>query len=303
MTDHKTIGDIFTEITQDLHAIDAEIIIAHVLQKNRVFVVAHKDHALTQQEVDTIKKLATKCMHGCPIAYITGKKEFYGRDFIVSEETLVPRPETELLISTIIEKLKKESVQNILFCDIGTGSGIIPITLKKELDPHNNKKGFSFIATDISKEALDVAQKNSCTHNANNISFFNADLLNDQKLRSILLHTSKENIIITANLPYVDIEDREELLTKKESFALKHEPHISLWSSDFGLSYYKKLITQTQELADNTTQQKNICSFYEIDPKQVKKIKEYITHISPQSTIIVFRDLAHRPRLIQWSLH
>lgn len=295
----QNIADIQAHFSTIIDAIDIELIIAHVLEKDRVFVIAHEDYVLTDKQTMLIYDLCTQRAHGYPLAYITHTKEFFGRNFIVSEDTLIPRPETELMITTIIEHIIQEKKDHILLCDIGTGSGIIPITLTKEL--HNIVKNTSYIASDISLQALAIAQKNLVQHNSGHITLSCSDLLSDDSLTTMIHTTQQKNILFTANLPYVNCADKKKLLTQKNSTSLAYEPACALWSDDKGLAHYKKLITQTHKLHQGMHHITEITSFYEIDPQQPHDIIAYITTIAPNSIINIYQDLTHRPRIVQWT--
>ena len=299
MKQQKTISHVISFFSQNIDLIDIELIIAHVLQKDRAFVIAHHDMDLSNEECTQITQLCKKRTTGYPLAYITGYKDFFGREFHVSEETLVPRSDTELIITSVLNNIEKRKINDIFLCDIGTGSGIIPITLKKELD----KRGVScsIIASDISKNALDIAQKNITHHNANDITLYHTSLINDAVLDMVAL-TEKSDIFITANLPYVDTNKKYILFSQKESEALKHEPDEALWSDDSGTKHYKKLIQQMLILHTYILKEKNIFSFYEIDPDQSNALQDFISKKEPESEISILKDLSGRARVIQWNI-
>ncbi len=162
---------------------------------------------------------------GEPVAYLTGKKEFYGLDFYVDENVLIPRPETELLVEQILKLLPDKSAEvNIL--DVGTGCGCIAVALAKRL---NNAL---ITATDISESALAVAAKNAEAHSVGSrIRFAATDLI--------------ENIkgpfeIVVANLPYIG-EKKFNFVSRSTE---KYEPHVALFGGDDGLRLYERLFSQ-----------------------------------------------------------
>lgn len=281
--------------------IDIELIIAHVLKKDRVFIITHSDDLLTHVHYTTIHHLCTQRAHGYPLAYITGTKEFFGREFFVSENTLIPRPETELMITTVIDHITKNKKDHILFCDIGTGSGIIPITLAKELK--DCALTTSYAASDTSQDALKIAKKNITHHKTDDVHIYYSNLLTNSNLYTLLRDTQEHTIFITANLPYVDYDDQEKLYARKESSSLKFEPARALWSSDKGLDHYKKLITQTISLHSDLRTKKEIHSFYEIDPLQATTLCTFISNNTVFDSTTIYYDLTHRPRLIHWTLN
>ncbi|MEN8252369.1 MAG: peptide chain release factor N(5)-glutamine methyltransferase [Patescibacteria group bacterium] len=275
--------------------LDIELIISHVLKKERVFIITHDTLLLTKNQEETIKKLCKKRTNGYPLAYILGEKEFYGRDFKVNEDTLVPRAETEILIDIVLSFINKKDFSEVLILDIGTGSGIIPITLQKEI-PNNITK--TILASDISQKALKIAKENADNYNASEITFFDSDLLDNSNLLDILKKTNCKNLIITANLPYVNKKIKPDLLKKEESKSLIHEPQIALWSKDDGLAHYKKLLRQTASLLNELPDEKTISSFYEISPEQSQLLTSHIKTVFPNAEITISKDLAQKDRVL-----
>ncbi len=177
-----------------------------------------------------------------PKAYNIGYQDFYGRDFIVSPDVLIPRPETEQIIDTVLNLSGKPYLPGVkptprilppnpIILDVGTGSGCIAITVKKEL-PEAKVYG-----CDISEKALQVAQKNATKHSVT-IPFIISHLLEKVNSRELPLPT-----LVIANLPYVDTD--WEWLDKN---ALSFEPSIALYADDHGLGLIKKLIDQSANL-------------------------------------------------------
>lgn len=193
-----------------------------------------------------------------PKAYKKGLQNFYGRDFIVNRDVLIPRPETEMAIDMVLNLVGKpylpgikpsEAVlgENLIIADIGTGSGCIGITLKLKLTKAK------VIATDISKRALDVAKKNAEKFNAK-IEFLQSNLLDE---------IDSQIDLAVANLPYVDKE--WEWL---DEASLSYEPNIALYAENHGL----KLI---YELIDQTSSKKIKYLILEADPCQHQQIIDY----------------------------
>ena len=229
-----------------IERLDAELIIANILGKDRSFLHAHPDYNLKKSELAQAKAMADRRAQGEPLAYILGYKEFYGREFKVTKDTLIPRPETEALITEILH-LKPQRI-----ADIGTDSGCIAITLAKEL-PDTEITG-----VDISDKALEIAQENAQKHHAN-VNFYQSDLLSN------LSQAAKYDLIV-ANLPYVD-KDWDWL-----SGGLSYEPQRALYARDGGLELIKKLIDQAPDyLAPNGY------LVLEADESQHQKIIKYTT--------------------------
>ncbi len=202
---------------KQIDRLDAELILAYVLLVQRTFLHAHPEYKLNKTEQAQADDLLERRKNHEPLAYLTGRKEFYGRTFKVTRDTLIPRPETEALIDAI----KPLNPHKIL--DVGTGSGCIAITLALELPDAEVE------AVDISENALQVARKNAESLEAN-VNFYRSDLLQN---------TTKYDLIV-ANLPYVD---REWDWLSPE---LEFEPETALYADDGGLELIKLLIEQAK---------------------------------------------------------
>lgn len=206
--------------------LDAQLLLAAVLYQTREYLLAHTDQKLSATEIAQAEKWLQRRLKREPIAYILGHKEFYGRDFIVSPSVLVPRPESEDIID-IVKDIKPATI-----IDIGTGSGCLAITAKLELpDTH-------VVAADISEDALQVARQNANGLNTT-ITFVVSDLL-----QGIKKFTTKDQVAIIANLPYVD-------KNWEVSPETKFEPSQALFAEDDGLELVKKLILQAQKKLRN----------------------------------------------------
>lgn len=231
--------------TSQISHLDAELILAHALNKERVFLHAHPDYELTESEQKKAEDYLKRRQNHEPVAYILGSKEFYGREFAVTPDTLIPRPETE----AIIDLVKELSLEKPKILDVGTGSGCIAITLKLELLESN------VMAVDISEKALAVAEKN-----ANNL---HAKL--EFKKSDLLKNVDEKFDIIVANLPYVD--KNWDWLSPELDF----EPETALYSEDFGLKDIKNLI-----LESNTKLVEQGKLILESDISQHKAIESFV---------------------------
>jgi release factor glutamine methyltransferase len=198
---------------------EAVLLAANLLQQPKEYIIAHDDLTLSKRQISHLKKLFAKRQHGLPIAYILGKKEFYGRDFLVNKNVLIPRPETETIIDVVKNLADNTSAKNII--DIGTGSGCIGITLKLE------RPKLAVTLSDISQSALKIAKTNAQNLKAD-VKFTRSNLL--KNLPNYIIYD-----IIIANLPYVSPD--WQLLPD-----LKFEPKKALFASDGGLKTVKRLI-------------------------------------------------------------
>jgi release factor glutamine methyltransferase len=205
--------------------LDAEIILAHTLRKNRTFLHAHSDEFLTERQLEIANARLQLRLDRTPVAYIVGHKEFYGRLFYVTPATLIPRPESETMI-TLLKELFPTNISLLhelpkRLVDIGTGSGCLGITAKLEIPELNVS------LCDISNHALKVAQTNASRLTAD-VTVIRSDLLTGFPLTTD---------IILANLPYVNP-------TWERSPETNYEPSLALFAESDGLYLIDKLIEQ-----------------------------------------------------------
>lgn len=286
--------------SHQLEILDTQILVAHTLNKPREWVVSHPEFSLSFWQLLKIRQLIRKRAKGVPIAYLTGHKEFFGFDFFVNKHTLVPRPDTEILVESVLNSPpdstppSPDSGGNIVLIDIGTGSGCIPIAIQKTVQQKYPSLKLKTFATDISTKALKVAQKNAQKHKAE-MTFFQGNLLEPiLKNKNSLFGDRDTRIILTANLPY---------LTQKqfdEEHSIQHEPHLALVADDNGLALYKILLEQIQFLVSNF--KSPITCYFEIDPSQAVLLSEYIQNIFPDTKIEIIKDLCGRDRIIKIDL-
>lgn len=259
--------------------LDGVILLSYILNKPKEFLYSYPEKKLTPNQVLKFNQLITRRTKGEPIAYLINHKEFFGLDFYVNKDVLIPRPETELLVENILN-ITKNINKKITIADIGTGSGAIIIALAKNI----KLKNIEYLATDISLPAIKIAKKNAKKLQVK-IKFYSGDLL-----KPII---SKNIDIIVSNPPYGD----KILWSKRKSYktiGLKYEPHLALYAKDHGLAIYKKLFAQIQKLKHNPSY-----FFGEIDESQNKKIVKLAKACFPSAKIELKKDLAGLFRLIQ----
>ena len=201
----------------------AEVLLAHANQRDRVWLIAHSDEELTELAWIHYGRYLHQRLQGKPTQYITQRQEFYGRDFRVTPAVLIPRPETEHLVETVL--LRAPNARRIV--DIGTGSGAIGITLALEL-------GVPVTLTDISMDALAVARHNAQQLNAG-AHFLCCDL-------GAALQGPFD--VVASNPPYIPYSEREGLAPEVR----EHEPHIALFGGEQGTEPYVQLITDAQRI-------------------------------------------------------
>jgi len=249
--------------------LEAEILAAFVCKHDRAWLTAHNTDQFSLGQQRQLTALVRKRLRHWPIAYLIGKKDFFGRSFEVTPATLIPRPETELLIEAVLQVSDLKTV-----ADIGTGSGCIAVTLAAE------RPMWKIYATDVSAAALAVAKHNARKHKTTKyISFRQGNLL--QPLAKIKLDA------VVANLPYVTNAEYA------ASPSIKHEPKLALTAGDDGLRLYRQLFRQ---LANRPRQPSYL--FLEIGAGQGRAIKQLFKQLLPRYACELRRDLAGRVRLV-----
>lgn len=247
-------------------------LIAHVLQKPKHFPLTQPDHQISKEQLEQLDLFFYKLVNGYPLAYIIGNQEFYGHNFIVSPDVLVPRPETEFVVDSFFEWISKNpNTQTV--ADVGTGSGCIGITLLK------NYPGIKIFATDISFNALRVAVQNSKIHGfRDQFVPINTDLLS-----GLDLHLD----CICANLPYIPT-------TRLGSIDVtEYEPLVALDGGYKGVELIRRLFYESIGKI-----RPGGVFILEIDHTQVNIIKHLAHYYYLPTKIDVIKDYAKHPRVI-----
>jgi len=207
--------------------LDAELLLCHTLKKDRSWLIAHADDVLDEATINDFNILLARRIRREPVAYITGEKEFWSRSFHVNPDVLIPRPETEHLIEAVREHFPDPQAE-YSFCDIGTGSGCIAITLACEYPKA------CIVATDISKQALAVARRNAEQHGVSDrITFIQGDMF-----AALTRDTASFDAIIS-NPPYVAQHEIDGLEAE-----LDFEPRHALSDGQDGLSFLRLLVEE-----------------------------------------------------------
>ena len=207
-----------------------------------------------------------------PLSHLVGFEYFYDRKFKVTKDVLSPRMETEELIYRVVEYVKSTKKNNLKILDLCTGSGIIAITLKKELSQFS----IDVVASDISEEAIKVAKENAQSHDAT-IKFIQSDIFNN---------IADKFDIIVSNPPYIDRKDE---VTMQDN-VLKYDPHLALFAEEEGMYFYRKIIEQANDYLNE-----NGVMFFEIGYDQKDKIIK-LADMNGFSAE-VYRDINGRDRM------
>ena len=219
----------------------------------------------------SIEEAIKRLEQGEPVQYIVGDVNFYGNTIKVNKNVLIPRRETEELVEKTYEYLKKKFTKDISILDIGTGSGCIPITLKKLLPKSK------IVAVDISNSALKVAQENAKI-NKTDIKFIESDLFSN-------IHEKYDCII--SNPPYIREDETIMDIVKN------NEPALALYAKENGLYYYKRILRKAKQYLH-----KRSLIAFEIGEEQGHDIIKIAKHYFPHAQIVLEKDLQHLDRFI-----
>ncbi len=213
---------------------------------------------------------------GEPVQYIVGFAEFYGRKFIVNNDVLIPRPETEELVLQTLNTINQHE-QTV--CDIGTGTGAIAISLKKE------RTNLNVIATDISDDALKVAKENARLNQAE-IEFLQGDALKP------LINNGIKIDVLLSNPPYISYEEKVEM----SETVLEYEPHLALFTQNNGLAIYKRILNDLDKVM-----KKDGLVIFEIGHLQGEILKSYIHEHYKVKNLAIIKDINQKNRMIQFN--
>ena len=242
------------------HTLATELLLMHTLGRDRAWVYSHPENALDPATAERFLALITRRAAGEPVQYLTGKQEFWGLEFEVTPEVLIPRPETEHVMEVALARLGERGVkihmdtgaprETLRVADVGTGSGCLAVALAWEL-PHAE-----LFATDISEPALEVARRNAARHGvAERIHFLQRDLLTGLEDTDAIgvgaLHAAPASAggavlfdLIVSNPPYIARSEAAQLQREVRD----HEPHAALFGGPTGVEMYQRLIDQARDL-------------------------------------------------------
>jgi len=273
--------------------LDVKVLICASLDKDSVFLLTHPENLLTNREYSKFRRYIRRRKALEPIAYILGHKEFYGHDFRVNKNVLVPRPETEFLVEESLDRImnnesrimnKKLMIRNSKFTilDMGTGSGCIIVSIAKALQEIGKlNSNIKLYASDISKQALSVAKKNAKLLGVNkNIRFYLSDIFSNNRL-------PKKYDIVVANLPYVPMSTK-----KSEKSPIDFEPQDAIFAKNNGCEIVFRFLDnfRTQILARYL--------LLELDSRNIKSVEKYSKNIFKDAQIEIKKDLAGKARYL-----
>lgn len=289
---HAAIDSILPALNRRLEAhsetasLDAQVLIAHVIDRPRTWVLAHPEHELDHSQIQDLQSLAARFEDGEPLPYILGRWEFFGFQFDLSPAVLIPRPETEVLVERALKWLRANPARRCII-DVGTGCGCIGISLAIKI------QNLDVTASDISAPALDVARGNAHKHGVSDrIQFLQCDLLDrltiegSHELSSDLEMRAYD--LICANLPYIPSADLASLRVAK------FEPRLALDGGPDGLVLIRRLLGQAEERLSPGG-----ALLLEIEERQGQDARAAALAAFPNAQIELFSDLSGRERLLQ----
>lgn len=292
MVNGSTIGEWFERVRPGGKLLEAELLLAETLGMTREKVFAHPERVLSEEERLRFEGYWNRIEAGEPLAYVLGRKEFYGLEFSVDSRVLVPRPETEHLVETILELVKNSDEPRIL--DVGTGCGAMAVALA-----HVLPKAFVW-ASDVSGEALTVAKFNAeqilktqpgePPRPGGPVQFFQSDLLKDIPWISLDLD------ILVANLPYIGTQEFHFV----EASVDRYEPAVALYGGLDGLQLYRELFEQINCSSDRSTWPRWLLG--EFGCFQRERLEAMIHHAFPSVSVSFHTDLAGLDRFFVLNL-
>lgn len=249
-----------------------KILLANILNVKKEYLLIHSEEEVKQEDKIKYENNINELIKGKPLQYITNKQEFMGLNFYVDENVLIPQPDTEILVEKAIEIAETTQKNKIL--DMCTGSGCIAISLAKNI---NNAQ---IIATDISNNALNVANKNAINHNVENkIKFINSDMFNN---------IEEKFDIIVSNPPYIETETINKL-----EIEVQNEPHLALDGGIDGLKFYKIIANNAFKYLNE-----NGYLLLEIGYNQQKSVMQLLQDTGKYKNIETIKDLGGNYRVV-----
>ncbi len=283
-TQNMNIRDIKQIITErfnlETDRLAAEVLLREVLQIDQVALFTSLDRELSPSEQSNLSERFVQLEEGKPLAQILRKKEFYGRDFLVTEAVLIPRPESELVVDLALEWLKSwPQERELRLVDVGTGSGNILASLVLEIKKTWPNLRFSATGIDVSAPALQVAQENLAKYDLSAVNLVTSDLFTN---------VQSQFDLVLANLPYIGRERFNFVAANTEKF----EPAVALFGGADGLDLYRQMLAQIVEWQPHPS-----LVIGEFGFGQKAEMENILANVAGEYTIL--DDLAGIPRVFQ----
>jgi len=279
---------------KNLTTTELDLLLQYIINKSPEFILAHPEYTLSSKQQYQWTKYLNRLLQQEPIDYITGQREFYGLNFSINKNTLIPRPETEMLVESSLKIANNNPQAKISYLDIGTGSGNIIISIAKNTPP--KQTNCKFYASDISSSALKIAQKNALRHQTQ-ILFQQGPFLKPWQKKHFFTNDLQKNkidiLVIIANLPYLS----QKIYNQTSDKVKKYEPINALLSGIDGLQHYRIFL---QEINSLTNLPPQTFIFLEISPEQktalFQEIPLLLSNHLPKTN--VQKDLSGKYRLV-----
>ena len=271
---------------------DFFILLAHTTKHSREYLIAHPEYRISNRLLQRLHALIQRRQQSEPIALILNKKEFYGFSFRVNQHTLIPRPETELMVEFALAKITTSNQKTCTIIDVGTGSGCIILSLAKTIETYSLTQQISCFGLDISSDALKVARSNR--HKLKPVlpvRFIQSNLLS--KLPKWAT-TRSTYLVILANLPYLS----ETIYASCPPDVKNYEPRTALQSDTDGLAHIIRLLFQVAHI-HTISPKLPIDLWLEISPEQKNTLAKKISVLLPDASCVIHRDLAKKYRLVE----
>ncbi len=253
----------------------ADLLLEHFLGWTSSQLLAFDDKPMPSEVAEGFVEAVRKhAKTGIPVQHLTGVGHFYGREFQVNEDVLIPRPETEELVLGVMEYVRQKNLKAPRIVDLGTGSGVIAITLATEL-PDSIVRG-----VDLSEEALGIAAKNAAQHGVD-LRFYQGDFL------ASLLEEPFD--IIVSNPPYIAYSEKEQM----DDTVVDFDPALALFAEEEGLAAYKSILTQVSHM-----KQKPKCIAFEIGHQQGESLLSLFHDLLPEFLAEVRQDINGKDRMV-----
>ncbi|MFX3624418.1 MAG: peptide chain release factor N(5)-glutamine methyltransferase [Ectobacillus sp.] len=254
-----------------------ELLLCSVLGVNRTGLLMRMRDELAKEQQEAFRKLVGKHKQGIPVQYLIGYEVFYGREFLVNEEVLIPRPETEELVLSLLQRIERKfGLRALEVADIGTGSGAIAITLALE------NENLRVSTVDIAPESLEVARENARRLGAN-VAFYHGDLLQP------FIQSGKKLDVVVSNPPYIPYEEWQGL----SEVVKEHEPARALVGGEDGLDFYRRFMEELPQILNGQA----IVAF-EFGAGQGEAIRQMLQETFPAARVEVVFDINGKDRMV-----
>lgn len=266
-----TVEELLFFAKKHIHSDHAKLLLAELLHKNPLELLNYLSYQVDEETVTLYKKAVLALENGKPLQYVLGNVNFYGNNFYINENVLIPRFETEELVENVTEYAKKFFTEPVDLIDLGCGSGVIGLTLEKKISTN------SVDLIDISEKALEVTNINCGKMNSK------ANLVLSDMFKNI----NKKYDIIVSNPPYIKTTEEIEKIVKD------NEPHLALYAGVDGLDCYRKILN------DITSHMKERCLIaFEIGMTQGVPLTALIKEKLPNDIVEIKKDLSGKDRML-----